>query len=87
MSASVGEVDSNSVSLRFGFRGELAEAYDVSEDLLCLTALARSDPSGGMSIADHGTVLAEARTSPFDVLPQNQYSAVGMPNLPTLFLG
>jgi hypothetical protein len=82
MLVSGGEVDSNSVSLRLGFRGESAEALAV----LRLTALVRSDPSGGMSIADHGTVLAEARTRPFDVLPQNQYSAVGMLNFLALFL-
>lgn len=86
MSVSGGEVDSNLVSLRSGFRGELAEACDVFKEVLRLTALVRSDPSGGMSIADRGTVLAEARTRPFDVLPQNQYSAVGMPNFLALFL-
>jgi hypothetical protein len=55
---------------------------------LGITALriSRSDPSGGMSIAEHGTVLAEARTRPFDVLPQNQYSAVGPTRLTQCFL-
>ncbi|RDB23821.1 Mitochondrial import inner membrane translocase subunit tim23 [Hypsizygus marmoreus] len=33
--------------------------------------ISRSDPSGGMSVADEGTVLAETRTQTFDVLPHN----------------
>lgn len=48
--------------------------------------ISRSDSSGSMSIADHGTVLAEARTRPFDVLPQNQYSAVAPTRLTQCFL-
>lgn len=38
----------------------------------------RSDSSGGMSIANQGTVLAEARTRTFDVLPYSQYTAARM---------
>jgi len=45
-----------------------------------------SDPSGSMSLANHGTVLAEARTRPFEVLPQNQYTAVAPTRLTQCFL-
>jgi len=65
------------VSLRLEYQGQSAETYDISQGDH-LTAIDRSDPSGGMSIADRGTALAEARTRAFDVLPHNQYSAVGM---------
>jgi hypothetical protein len=36
------------------------------------------DPSGALSIAEHGTVLAEARTRSFDVLSHENYVAPGL---------
>lgn len=35
------------------------------------------DASGALSIAEHGTVLAEARTRSFDVLSHENYVAPG----------
>lgn len=35
----------------------------------------RTDSSGAMSVGEHGIVLAEARTRPFDVLAHSQYTA------------
>ncbi|KAF8075079.1 velvet factor-domain-containing protein [Lyophyllum atratum] len=45
---------------------------------IAVMRISRSDPSGGMGIADQGMVLAEARTRSFDVLPYPQYTAVRM---------
>jgi hypothetical protein len=36
------------------------------------------DSSGTLSIAEHGTVLAEARTRSFDVLSHDNYVAPGL---------
>jgi hypothetical protein len=36
------------------------------------------DASGALSIAEHGTVLAEARTRSFDVLSHENYVAPGL---------
>lgn len=40
----------------------------------------RTDSSGSIGLAGQGTVLAEARTRPFEVLALNQYTAVRMLN-------
>ncbi|KAG5652045.1 hypothetical protein H0H81_006495 [Sphagnurus paluster] len=43
---------------------------------ITVVRISRSDPSGGMGVADEGVVLAEARTQSFDVVPHDQYTAV-----------
>ncbi|KAF9462955.1 velvet factor-domain-containing protein [Collybia nuda] len=48
--------------------------------------LLRSEPSGAMGVSDHGTLLAEARTRSFEVLPQNLYTAVPPTRLTQCFL-
>ncbi|KAF8884985.1 velvet factor-domain-containing protein [Infundibulicybe gibba] len=45
-----------------------------------------SDPSGGLSLAEHGIMLAEARTRPFDVLAYSQYTAAPQTRLTQCFL-
>ncbi|EGN92194.1 hypothetical protein SERLA73DRAFT_79797 [Serpula lacrymans var. lacrymans S7.3] len=42
---------------------------------IALLRISETDPSGAMSIAEHGTVLAQARTRPFDVLAHENYVA------------
>jgi len=51
-----------------------------------LLRISRTDPSGALSIADQGTVLAETRTSVFDVLPYNQYIAAPPTRLTQCFI-
>ncbi|KAH0582959.1 hypothetical protein H2248_010855 [Termitomyces sp. 'cryptogamus'] len=51
-----------------------------------VTKISRTDSFGGMGVSDHGVVLAETRTRPFDVLPYSQYTAVPRTRLTNSFI-
>ncbi|EGO22122.1 hypothetical protein SERLADRAFT_357113 [Serpula lacrymans var. lacrymans S7.9] len=53
---------------------------------IALLRISETDPSGAMSIAEHGTVLAQARTRPFDVLAHENYVAPSQTRLTQCFL-
>ncbi|KAG7443654.1 uncharacterized protein BT62DRAFT_322737 [Guyanagaster necrorhizus] len=53
---------------------------------ISLLRISSTDSSGNISLAEQGTVLAETRTLPFDVLPQDQYTAVPQTRLTQSFL-
>lgn len=46
--------------------------------LFFISVSLRLDASGALSVAEQGTVLAQARTRPFDVLSHDNYVAPGL---------
>ncbi|KAJ8585988.1 hypothetical protein M405DRAFT_796118 [Rhizopogon salebrosus TDB-379] len=53
---------------------------------ISLLRISETDASGAMSIASQGTVLAQARTRPFDVFPHENYVAPPVTRLTQSFL-
>ncbi|TFK74912.1 hypothetical protein BDN72DRAFT_758689 [Pluteus cervinus] len=53
---------------------------------ITLLRISSPDSSGGFSIAEQGTILAQARTEPFDVLPHSEYAAAPQTRLTQCFI-
>lgn len=60
--------------------------FQLGISLLRISSPFSTDSSGNITLAEQGTVLAETRTDPFDVLPQDQYTAAPQTRLTQSFL-
>ncbi|KAF8661301.1 hypothetical protein AX16_001399 [Volvariella volvacea WC 439] len=65
------------VSIRFRGRFQLG---------VTLLRISGTNSSGNLTLAEHGTILAETRTETFDVLPLSQYTAAPPTRLTQCFL-